>query len=66
MKPSIYAEMCKPSPLSKPPKPEVKMLTTEEFETERKRLVRCAYEHVKVRHYEVWRMLGQREQKGAL
>lgn len=31
---SIYDEMCKPSPLSKPPKPEVKMLTREEFEVE--------------------------------
>lgn len=27
---SIYDEMCKPSPLSKPPKPEVKMLTLPE------------------------------------
>lgn len=30
MKPSIYEEMCKPSPLSKPPKPEAKMLTLPE------------------------------------
>jgi hypothetical protein len=28
---SIYEEMCKPSPLSKPPKPELKLLTLDEF-----------------------------------
>lgn len=28
---SIYDEMCKPSPLSRPPKPEPKLLTLDEF-----------------------------------
>lgn len=31
MNKSIYDEMCKPSPLSRPPKPEPKLLTLDEF-----------------------------------
>ena len=31
MNKSIYSEMCKPSPLSKPPKPGLKLLTLDEL-----------------------------------
>lgn len=49
MKDQMYRDICEPSPLSKPPKRETKLLTFEEFEAMVKRsAIQRAYEQVKI------------------